>query len=89
MRKESPYRLQEFARRRRVTLDNFAVWIVSKEDLILSKLVWAKDSGSELQLRDVRSLLAGEIDLVYLERWAAELSVAQELKAGIDARHDS
>ena len=89
VRKEAPYRLEEFRRRRRVTLDGFDAWIVSKEDLILSKLVWAKDSGSAMQLRDVRALLAGKVDLVYLARWAAELSVAQELKAGFNARHDS
>jgi len=29
---------------------------VSKEDLIISKLFWAKDSRSEVQLGDVRNL---------------------------------
>jgi hypothetical protein len=31
-----------------------AFWIVSEEDLLISKLVWAKDSGSELQRRTRR-----------------------------------
>ena len=53
VRKSSRYRLEEFARRRRITVGDFATWIVSAEDLILSKLVWARDSHSELQLRDV------------------------------------
>jgi len=38
-------------------MPGFEAWIVSREDLILSKLAWAKDSGSEMQLRDVRALL--------------------------------
>jgi hypothetical protein len=46
---------------------------VSKEDLIISKLFWAKDSHSELQLGDVRNLLATGYDFAYLRRWTREL----------------
>jgi hypothetical protein len=54
------------------------VWLVSPEDLLLSKLFWAKDSHSELQLNDARNLIASvlAIDWPYTERWASELSVA-------------
>jgi hypothetical protein len=52
---------------------------VSREDLVLSKLVWAKDSGSELQRRDVRTLLDDSMDRAYLDRWAARLGVAEAL----------
>jgi hypothetical protein len=51
-------------------------WIVSCEDLILSKLVWALDSNSELQRRDIRQLLAGAIDLDYIRKWAHNLGVS-------------
>jgi hypothetical protein len=54
-------------------------WIVSREDLILSKLVWAIDSESELQRRDVRTLLDESMDRAYLERWASQLGVAAVL----------
>jgi len=63
--------------------------MVSREDLILSKLAWAKDSGSEMQMRDVGALLAGDVDRQYLEHWAAELSVTDLLAGCLDARHDS
>ena len=89
VRKDEPYRVHEFARRQRVSLPGFEVWIVSREDLILSKLAWAKDSGSELQMRDVRSLLAGGADWTYLEQWAPELSVTELLKQIRDAGHHS
>jgi hypothetical protein len=67
----------------------FEAWIVSREDLILSKLVWAKDSSSEIQLRDVQALLAGGADRTYLERWATELSVKELLHRTLDAGHRS
>ena len=41
-------------------------WIVSCEDLILSKLVWALVSNSELQRRDIHQLLAEAVDLDYI-----------------------
>jgi hypothetical protein len=79
VRKGSEYRQVEFARRQPVELNGVKTWIVSREDLILSKLVWAKDSGSELQRRDVRTLLDDSMDRAYLQRWAARLDVAEAL----------
>ena len=46
-RKDTPYRRAEFERRRRVELAGVRLWIVSVEDLILSKLEWSRESGSE------------------------------------------
>ena len=89
VRKDTPYRRHEFGRRQRVRLPGFETWIVSREDLILSKLVWAKESGSEVQLRDVCALLAGGSDRQYLERWARELSVMELLGKSFDAGHDA
>jgi hypothetical protein len=80
VRKSSEYRLAEFARRQCVTVGSVATWIVSREDLILSKLVWALDSASELQSRDVRQLLAGPIDVEYMNRWAPVLGVETALR---------
>jgi hypothetical protein len=44
------------------------------------KLVWAKDSGSELQQRDVRSLMDERLDRAYLEQWAKRLGVDGSLR---------
>ena len=79
VRKGSEYRQVEFARRQPIELAGVKTWIVSREDLILSKLVWAKDSGSELQRRDVRTLLDDSMDRAYVEHWAARLGVARAL----------
>jgi hypothetical protein len=75
VRKATPYRLMKFDRRQRIRIQNFETWIVSKEVLILSKLFWAKDSRSEVQLRDVKNLVITACDDAYIEQWAAELDV--------------
>jgi len=79
VRKTSEYRQVEFARRQRVDLGDVPLWITSREDLILSKLVWAKDSGSELQRRDARSLIDASVDRAYMQQWAHRLDVATDL----------
>jgi hypothetical protein len=75
IRKSSEYRRLEFERRRKISVLDFATFIVSKEDLVISKLFWAKESHSEIQLRDVRNLLATGYDAEYLERWTRELGL--------------
>lgn len=81
IKKDESYRQAEFSRRRRIEFEGAAISVVSPEDLILSKLVWAKDSGSEYQLRDVRQLLnTPNNDESYLEEWAAKLTVQELLK---------
>jgi hypothetical protein len=76
IRKQSAYRLEEFRRRQSIQLAGSPVWIVSREDLIISKLEWAKDSHSELQLRDVRNLAAGGFDRDYVKDWTERLDLA-------------
>lgn len=77
VRKDDPYRKLEFGRRQQVKMDGVLVWIVSLEDLILSKLFWAKDTLSEMQLTDVRNLLrtAKDLDKSYLEKWISALGL--------------
>lgn len=75
VRRQSVYRQAEFERRIRIRVEDFETWIVSKEDLILSKLFWGKDSRSELQMRDVKNLILSGCDRGYIEQWTQELGV--------------
>ena len=75
VRKDSEYRQVEFERRRKVMIEDFKTFLVSKEDLILSKLIWGRDSKSELQARDVRNLLGTGVDEPYLLRWIDALGL--------------
>ncbi len=79
IRKREEYRLEEFGRRHRVSMAGKELWIVSKEDLILSKLEWARESLSQRQLTDVRNLLATDCDLDYLWLWASRLNLTDIL----------
>lgn len=88
VRKQSPYRQTEFARRVRVELPGFTAWLVSREDLILSKLAWARDSESELQMRDVRNLMSSEVDMGYLRQWAPTLGVSDTLEDCLRERYE-
>ncbi len=76
VRKNAPYRRVEFDRRKEIEIDDFSTWIASKEDLIISKLFWAKDSGSEVQMRDVRNLVATGCDAAYIDNWTRELGLS-------------
>ena len=60
----------------------------SPEDTILSKLEWYRLGGevSERQWRDILGVLkirAGELDLVYLQKWAMDLKVADLLERAL------
>ncbi len=79
-RKDTPYRRAEFERRHRVELAGVPLWIVSVEDLILSKLEWSRESGSEQQRRDVALLLEASLDRAYLDDWAVRLGLDGLLK---------
>jgi hypothetical protein len=82
IRKDTPYRREEFSRRQTVNIEGNPLHIVSPEDLILSKLEWAKDTRSETQLADIRNLLtmAPGLNHPYLEKWASTLGVTQLLQ---------
>ncbi len=75
IRKPEEYRIVEFNRRKKVKFSGVELFIVSKEDLILSKLSWAKDSNSELQTRDIKSLLISDYDKNYLFEWAKKMDI--------------
>lgn len=79
VRKETPYRQLEFQRRREAGLEGQVIWIVSPEDLVLSKLFWAKDSLSEIQLGDVKNLtrMVKNLDISYIEEWVKSLGLQE------------
>lgn len=62
---------QEIQRALPQSFEGYDIQFVSPEDLILSKLLWYKDSNSTRQLEDIQSVLAiSKIDLKYIKNWA-------------------
>jgi hypothetical protein len=59
---------------------NFECYVAAPEDVILGKLLYYREGGSDKHLRDIRGIFAvsGEIiDLGYLEKWVAELGLIE------------
>lgn len=82
VRKDRAFSLQEFQRRLRIEMLGQALWIVSPEDAILSKLEWAQGRQSEVQYADAVAVAVahfGCLDLEYLSKWAQELGVEDSL----------
>ena len=82
VRKDAAYRKVELDRQRWLEVAGTTIAFVSPEDLIHSKLVWDKDSHSELQLKDVRQLFEAveDLDCGCLHTWAVELGVRDALE---------
>ncbi len=79
LRKDTPFQESAFERRKKITIEGQLVWLISAEDLILAKLLWAKDSFSELQLNDVRHLLktVETLERDYLDKWILGLDLVK------------
>ena len=81
------YMEEEFSRRVLRQIDpriEFAAYVQTAEDTLLSKLHWYREGGevSESQWRDVIGILkvqAGRLDAAYLEKWAEELGISDLL----------
>lgn len=80
MRKDDEFQKVAFSHRRKINFSGFDVWIIGKEDLILSKLKWAKNSCSEMQMRDVASMIRNGYDEDYVRTWAKKLDIEDILE---------
>ena len=67
LKKPNRFESAKFQRRRVSKIDGIDFWVISKEDLILSKLAWAKNSHSERQFEDVRTLLESGADMAMID----------------------
>ena len=85
--KDRPFSREEFQRRRKADIMGLDVWVVSPEDVILSKLEWSKDSQSERQFGDALGVAVVQwdrLDVDYLRKWAKELQVRDFLEQLLD-----
>jgi hypothetical protein len=87
IRKNREYRILEFNKRKKMKLEDQEISVVSLEDLIISKLYWAKDSFSEMQIKDIVSLIDLDFDMDYVEKWCASLGLDSILRRVLDERH--
>jgi hypothetical protein len=72
------------ASRRRAGSGAGQFWVAPAEYVILRKLAWYREGGSQKHLRDIRSMLAvtgPALDLAVLERWLGTLGLEAEWQA--------
>lgn len=82
---ESAFDESQLKRRTRVHAAelNVDAYFASQEDVILKKLEFYREGGSEKHLRDIAGILKvrGEmVDRAYIESWAEQLGVAEGWK---------
>lgn len=86
IRKLRPFSETEFARRIPIEFDGVRLFVASAEDVILSKLEWAKLGASARQIEDVAALLrmqSVDLDHAYLDRWIAALGLERQWAAAL------
>lgn len=84
LRKSRPFDREEFARRVPTKLFDIQLFVASAEDVIISKLEWAKLGGSQRQIEDVAKVMAAQwktLDQTYLSKWIGELELREQWSA--------
>ncbi len=75
IKKSDEFQQNVFERRQKRDFYGKEIYVIRLEDLIISKLLWAKDSRSEKQLTDVENLLQNDFDAGYTEFWINKLGL--------------
>jgi hypothetical protein len=76
VRKDTEYRRLEFSRKTRKLLEDIPVWMVSAEDLIISKIEWIQQLQSDKHIHDIQLLLTlPGIDRDYIVSWCKNLNL--------------
>ena len=74
--KDEPFRQEEFARRKMVDFQQMKIYVVSVEDLLLSKLIWIQTLQSSQQMEDISALAKiRNLDWTYIQEWTRKLKL--------------
>jgi hypothetical protein len=74
--KDEPFRLTEFARRKQIDFLEMKIFIVSPEDLLLSKLIWIQQLQSSQQKEDIKLISEiSDLDWEYIRSWVRTLKL--------------
>jgi hypothetical protein len=74
--KNHPFRKEEFNRRIKIDFFGRTIYVVTPEDLLISKLIWIQDIQSPLQMEDIKNLSAVKsLDWRYIKEWINKLNL--------------
>lgn len=77
IQKDSEFARVSFGRRRRAVVAGIGFWTTTKEDLIIAKLDWTRDTHSEMQIRDIANLTVDDYDSAYVSGWIESLGLSE------------
>lgn len=81
VREDNEYARVEFSRRRRLfILSNLEGWVAAPEDVIINKMRFYREGGSEKHLRDITGIIKvskTEIDMAYINEWAEKIQLME------------
>lgn len=77
-----PWSIEQISRRMLLEVaPGFFVYVAAPENVILGKMLYYREGGSEKHLRDIAGILKVRghiIDLVYLDKWSQTLELSEE-----------
>jgi len=74
--KNEAFRQQEFTRRIKMDYFGKTIYVVSPEDLLISKLIWIQDLQSAMQMEDITNLVTlASLDWAYINNWVNTLKL--------------
>ena len=74
--KDDSFRLNEFHRRQKHIFEGYPVYVVTVEDLLISKLIWIQDYQSPVQMEDISTLWElDSMDKEYVNQWVKDLKL--------------
>ena len=73
--KDTDFARTSFGRRYKVAISGIEFWTTTREDLIIAKLSWARNTHSEMQIRDIANLTSREYDSDYVADWIERLDL--------------
>ncbi len=85
--KDSDFSVTELSRRRELELAGVRLFVASPEDVVVAKLDWAKQGGSERQIEDVATIIStqgADLDRQYIEEWVQLLSLHTQWIAALN-----
>ena len=71
-----------FARKLKIIIQGLPVFISTAEDLVIIKLRWYKESGSEKHVEDVKGIFeiqGKKLDMKYINKWVGHFSLSNTL----------
>lgn len=81
---DSEYGGLALGRRMCIDIAGTEVYVAAPEDVILAKLQWAKQGGSDRQLQDVAGIVTTQgdkLDFSYIEHWVDQLHLEEQWRA--------